>query len=70
MTRMAEPTMTLWRSPAGRYHWRQTCTGNGRPRETRRVRVTEEMWNAAAEAQKLCRCVMPWRGWRPKEARC
>jgi hypothetical protein len=60
--------LTLWRSPSGRLHLRQTCSGGGPANRMRRVRVTVEdlqaTWDEcvaerADPSTRLCRCV--WR---------
>jgi hypothetical protein len=49
--------MTVWRSPANRLHKHRRCSGNGRPRDTRRVKVTEDQFNEMRVDGRVCRCV-------------
>ena len=60
---MTDPTMTLWRSPGGILHRRQQCSANGRPRASKKVRITREEYDQAIHDRRMCRCVR-FAGWR------
>jgi len=49
--------VAVWISPGGHYHAFRSCSGNGRPRETRKVtrNVTDLM---AQYPVKTCRCLL------------
>jgi hypothetical protein len=53
---MSADTRTYWKAPSGRIHGMLHCSGNGRPRDTKRVKLTREQFDAA----NLCRCAR-WR---------
>jgi hypothetical protein len=57
---MSEPKMTLWRSPAGRYHLRQRCSGNGQSRKTVRVSLAVQDAAQALKEGRVCRCAQRW----------
>jgi hypothetical protein len=46
----------LWRSPGGRLHARQRCSGNGQPQNTRRTMLSPEAARAALDSGLVCRC--------------
>lgn len=43
----------FYRSPSGRLHRQLTCSGNGRPRVSKLVKLTQEQFEAE---QNVCRC--------------
>lgn len=53
---MTDTRKPLWRSPAGRIHLRQRCSGNGRPKDTVKVLLTEAQFAAYRDTGNVCRC--------------
>lgn len=56
-------TMNLWRSPGGILHRRQRCSANGRPKDTKKIKITREEYDRAIQDRTMCRCVR-FAGWR------
>lgn len=50
-------TATVWRSPAGRLHSKQRCSGNGQPRNTTKIRITRDEYEHALAEFKVCMCL-------------
>lgn len=46
-----------WRAPSGRLHLHRRCSGNGRPRDTKLVKITHEEYAGQRAKDMVCRCL-------------
>lgn len=51
----------LFRTDAGRLHLTNRCSGGAAPNRVRAVRLSQRKFEEAVRADRVCRCVRPWR---------